>query len=140
MNGVEFLNFAKTLLESNEEAALRTAVSRSYYATFHLVKEALISAGITVSKDPSEHRRLVHYLREGGRTAGISDANRYGDLLNDLRTFRNEADYDLHLTKFNKNTCKLQWKLAETVYETVNSNIESYKKAFVIYARSINEL
>lgn len=141
MNGIDFLNFAKTLHNSADEAARRSSVSRSYYAIYHQMKEILTSIGIHVGREPSEHQRLARYLKEGGKTAGVTgDAGRYGQILEDLREARNEADYDLSLTKFNPMTCQWNWKLAETMYNAIDTNIVKYKKSFTDYAKKINEL
>lgn len=141
MNGVDFLNFAKPLYDSTDEAARRTSVSRSYYASYHQMREVLTSIGIHVSQDPSEHQRLVRYLKEGGKTVGIKDDEGWlGQLLDELRTARNDADYDLSDRKFNARTCKFSWDIADKICRTINSNLGRYKKSFEDYAKKINEL
>jgi len=139
MNGFDFLDFAKSLLSSSNEAARRTSVSRSYYAIYHQMKEILTSLGIPVSRQPSEHQRLVRYLKEGGKNAGIQNASRYGEFFDSLREERNNADYDLSVQKFNERNCKLQWRVAEMIYNIINANLVEYKRSFVNYAKRINE-
>jgi len=141
MNGVDFLNFAKPLYDSTDEAARRTSVSRSYYASYHQMKEILTSIGIHVSREPKEHQRLVRYLKEGGKTVGIKDDGGWlGELLEQLREARNDADYDLSDRKFNARTCKFSWDMADKICRTINSNLDKYRKSFEGYAKKINEL
>ena len=93
------------------------------------------------SQDPSEHQRLVRYLKEGGKTVGIKDDEGWlGQLLDELRTARNDADYDLSDKKFNARTCKFSWDIADKICRTINSNLPKYKKSFEDYAKTIKEL
>ena len=141
MNGIDLLNFAKPLYASTDEVARRTSVSRSYYAIYHQMKEVLTSIGIHVSREPSEHQRLVRYLKEGGKTVGIQgDGGWLGTLLDQLREARNDADYDLSDKKFNPRTCKFSWDMADKICRTINSNLDKYRKSFEGYAKKINEL
>jgi len=141
MNGIDFLNFARSLHSSADEAARRTSVSRSYYAIYHQMKEVLTSIGIYVSTAPSEHQRFVRYLKEGGKTVGIKeDGGWCGETLDQLRTVRNDADYDLSDRKFNDRTCKFNWDMADKIYKLINGNLNDYKKSFEDYAKKINEL
>jgi uncharacterized protein (UPF0332 family) len=117
MTGKDFLDFAKTIHSDDDEATRRSAVSRSYYALFHQVKSIVVSTGIPIKKDASAHIKLVHYLRN----AGIPDARFIGSNLQGLREMRNDADYDLNTTKFNKNTCALQYSLAKTSCDKLDS-------------------
>ncbi|KHE93930.1 MAG: HEPN domain-containing protein [Candidatus Scalindua rubra] len=140
MIGKDFLTFAKTICRNDDEAARRTAVSRSYYALFHEVRSIVISAGIRIEKDASAHMKLVRYLKETGK-GGIDDAKLVGKKLEDLREIRNAADYDLDDTAFNsKNTCALQYALAESSRNKLLSiNNADLKRGLVAYARSVRE-
>jgi uncharacterized protein (UPF0332 family) len=51
MTGRDFLSFSKTLHNSDDEAARRSAVSRAYYALFHQVKEIFIVADIRLKNN-----------------------------------------------------------------------------------------
>lgn len=139
MTGKDFLAFAKTICSDDNEAARRSAVSRSYYALFHQVRSIVVSAGIRVEKDATAHMKLVRYLKETGKD-GIYDVKFVGEKLEDLRVTRNAADYDLDDTNFNKNTCVLQYALAESSCKKLLSiNSSDLKKGLVAYSKRVNE-
>ena len=83
---VQFYELASTLYrdEPGNEAALRTVVSRAYYGAFLAARE---SASIRTTSG-RVHEAVIQHFHTQGR---MKVANRLGD----LRTLRNEADYDL---------------------------------------------
>lgn len=137
MIGRDFLEFANTLHASDNEAARRTSVSRAYYALYHHIREYLISFGIRVTTKPEEHQRMVRYLKN----SGIDEAKYVSEKMNDFREKRNNADYKLSDSSFNKSTCTLYWILAETLFDQLDSiDKRLLKNGLVQYAKSINEL
>jgi len=136
MSGRDFLIFAKTLYTSDDEAARRTSVSRAYYALYHHVRENLILSGIRVTTKPEEHQRMVRYLKN----SGIEDAKFVGEQMNDIREKRNNADYELNDSSFNKNTCALYCSITETLFNQLDSvDKQSLKDGLIQYAKLVNE-
>ncbi|WXG39290.1 MAG: hypothetical protein WED07_00395 [Candidatus Freyarchaeum deiterrae] len=80
---IEFLKPAEKLL-TYDEAKIRTAISRSYYASFLYVREV---AGLGGLKMPRVRREAVRFLY--GRRPFAENT------LHLLRQRRNDADYDL---------------------------------------------
>lgn len=90
----DFLNRANTLVNGTTEGEWRTAVSRAYYAAFHVPRELLIDLNFRVP-----HAERVHgYLWLRLANAGDADVQEAGNRLNALRRERNRSDYDAHLT------------------------------------------
>lgn len=77
------------------EASQRSAVSRAYYAAFHLAVELACSENpqirqLKTKRDPSIHRETNdHFLYSKDMAR-----KKLGSRLNALRTKRNQADYD----------------------------------------------
>lgn len=137
MTGRDFLTFAKTLYALDNEAARRTSVSRAYYALYHHVRERLILSGIPVTTKPEEHQKMARYLKN----SGIDDAKYVGEQMNDIREKRNNADYELNDSSFNKNTCALYCVKAESLFKQLDS-IDKHllREGLIQYAKSVNEL
>jgi uncharacterized protein (UPF0332 family) len=93
MNGRDFLSLARTLTNQGTEPARRTAISRAYYAAFHVARDWLESLGFVFPDSDRSHAYLWLRLQNCGEAA-VEDAGRD---LQDLRSERNVADYDLHL-------------------------------------------
>ena len=99
MQAKQFLLFAEELLKGPPlQAAMRTAVSRAYYAAHHHIKEFVETAGVTIRKSAESHRDVCLHL------AGIGDdeLEGVGNELASLQSDRNEADYDLHSPQFER--------------------------------------
>jgi uncharacterized protein (UPF0332 family) len=91
VNGRDFLLAAKLLLPATLEAAWRSAVSRAYYAAFHVARQLLEDLGFRVPFGERAHAYLWLRLYNGGHP----QIRLAGQRLNDLRTERNRADYEL---------------------------------------------
>ena len=94
MNPERFQALASRLLhkEGKEPDSCRTAISRCYYAAFHVAK-ALLEPHFTFPPDATAHklvRRLLSY-------ADVDEVRRVGQELDNLRELRNDADYRLFL-------------------------------------------
>jgi uncharacterized protein (UPF0332 family) len=92
MDPERFQSLAGRLLhrEGKDPAACRTAISRSYYAAFHVARH-LLEPHFHFPADASAHvkvRRLLSY-------ADHEDLRNVSTELDNLRAARNVADYDL---------------------------------------------
>ena len=90
----DFLKLANTLVNGTTEGEWRTAVSRAYYAAFHVARELLIDLSFVVPRADRAHGYLWLRLANAGQV-DVQDA---GNRLNALRRERNRADYDPHIT------------------------------------------
>lgn len=91
MDGRDFYTLAQQLALRTTEAAWRSAVSRAYYAAFHVARQLMEDLGFTVPRVDRAHGHL--WLRLSN--CGDSQVQHAGANLNDLRRDRNWADYDL---------------------------------------------
>jgi uncharacterized protein (UPF0332 family) len=87
----DLLDLANELCADDREVAWRTSASRAYYAAFHTARELFEQAGFDVPKAERAHSYLWLRLENSGHPDVIES----GIHLKDLRTTRNEADYDL---------------------------------------------
>src|SRR2546425_4064208 len=86
----QYLVLARDLGSRSEEAALRSAISRAYYAAYNTARSFCGNAGISIVDTGNLHKDLWDaFLRKGGRTfASIYDKGQR------LRRKRTKADYD----------------------------------------------
>jgi uncharacterized protein (UPF0332 family) len=90
MNWRDFLVLAARLATGTTEADWRTAVSRAYYAAFHVARRLLTDLSFTVPRADRAHQYLVFRLSN----CGESVVEQAGRDLETLRRLRNRADYD----------------------------------------------
>jgi uncharacterized protein (UPF0332 family) len=90
MNGRDFLPLAQMLVRLGTEPAWRTAVSRAYYAAFHVARDFIEDLGFAVPAAQGAHAYLFLRLQNCGDPA-LANA---GQLLQGLRHERNTADYE----------------------------------------------
>jgi uncharacterized protein (UPF0332 family) len=90
MDPRDFLVLAQQLAAASTEAAWRTAVSRAYYAVFHIARQLLEDLGFRVPLADRAHAYLWLRLSNSGEPNVVQA----GQILNDLRRDRNWADYD----------------------------------------------
>jgi uncharacterized protein (UPF0332 family) len=91
MNGRAFLDVADELVTGAHEAHWRSAVSRAYYATFHLARALLEGCGFGAPRAETAHAYLSLRLSN----CGHPDLSVVGRELAELRRERNRADYDI---------------------------------------------
>lgn len=85
----KYLSLAKDLSASSEEAVLRSAISRAYYAAFNQAKDYCVSQGIYVERSTDSHVVVWNaFLSLGRHLRGVQ---KNGDL---LRAKRVLADYN----------------------------------------------
>jgi uncharacterized protein (UPF0332 family) len=83
----QFLRLAERLVRSSDEAELRSAVSRAYYACFLQARAHLATSRFVQTGSSGDHRLVAAALEDIGA----------GTELGWLRTARNRADYRLDL-------------------------------------------
>lgn len=90
----QYFHLARDLSTRPEEAALRSAISRAYYAAYNVAEIYLTDKGIPKPSTGNSHKDVWDaFLRKGGRTfTSVADK---GDR---LRRKRTQADYDSILT------------------------------------------
>jgi uncharacterized protein (UPF0332 family) len=76
-------------------AECRSAVSRAYYAAFHVAREYLEEIGFALTMSGAGHKALQFALKASGHGAITS----IGAQLDTLYTERLSADYDLHVPR-----------------------------------------
>lgn len=87
----EYLLLARRLAAGSTEAEWRSAISRAYYAVFHLVLRFFEDLGFHVPRADSAHKYLVLRLLN----CKDPQTETAGGFLDDLRHERNVSDYDL---------------------------------------------
>jgi uncharacterized protein (UPF0332 family) len=91
MTARDILDVADALITGSKEAEWRSAVSRAYYAAFHVARQLLLQCGFVVPQGDQAHAYLWLRLANSGHP----DVQIAGNDLNFLRKMRNWADYDL---------------------------------------------
>jgi uncharacterized protein (UPF0332 family) len=91
MDPHDYLEVAWSFLEGDREAEWRSAVSRAYYAAFHVARQLLAQCGFAVPRADQAHAYL--WLRLSN--ASHPDVQNAGAQLSFLRQERNKADYNL---------------------------------------------
>jgi len=116
MQGADFLEVAKDLAKSHSEAALRSAVSRAYYALFNVAAQVLIEWGFVVSQGPGAHGEV----RNRFSNCGIEQVTDFVHSLDELRARRNQADYNMNSKAFDNRThCALLVASAGVAIQTL---------------------
>src|SRR5439155_114820 len=90
MNWRDFLPLANRLATAASEADWRTAMSRAYYAAFHVARHLFSDLNFAVPRADRAHQYLVFRLSNSGE----SSVEQVGRDLETLRRLRNRADYD----------------------------------------------
>jgi uncharacterized protein (UPF0332 family) len=91
MDGRDFLPLAENWARGGQEAEWRSAVSRAYYAAFHVARSLLRQCQFRVPRADQAHAYLAMRLSN----AQHPDVEVAGRSLGALRQVRNRADYDV---------------------------------------------
>jgi hypothetical protein len=83
-------------IAQGNESLLRSAVSRAYYGSFHLVLEFLTTAGVVLPRNATAHVRSCRLLAGCGQPIALEIAG----LVADLHADRIRADYRLDSDRF----------------------------------------
>jgi uncharacterized protein (UPF0332 family) len=94
MDPRDFHQLALRLAQSIDAAELRTAISRSYYATYHVGVALLETMGFRLSRGPAGHGEVRNRLSN----SGDPEVMRVGHQLGSLQSQRIAADYRLDHT------------------------------------------
>ena len=137
MDPRDFLDIAKKLSGGSKAAEYRTAVSRAYYATFHVGADFLKALGCT---GPLGHGDVFKNLSNccDAELAGV------GSELQDLHGKRIIADYRLNNTKNdNSKTTQAVMMQAERMIQALDrcgsgSRRDDIAQALKAYLRKIN--
>jgi uncharacterized protein (UPF0332 family) len=86
----DYLLLATRLTMCSTEADWRTAISRAYYAAFHVARRVFADLHFAVPRADRAHQYLVFRLSNSGESV-VEHAGRN---LETLRRLRNRADYD----------------------------------------------
>ncbi len=112
----ECLEEAKLLLEQSK--VYNGAVSRMYYACFHVAVALLTSNGITAKEHNGVRAMLgLHFVKTGKLSLELS--HHYGQLLN----ARNTGDYDVFQT-FTKEQAAMYYHYSELFIEAVKNLLD----------------
>jgi uncharacterized protein (UPF0332 family) len=119
MRAEDFLDLASELAVADSEAAWRTAISRSYYAAFHVARDFLNNLGFDV---PHSERAHV-FIRSRLDASGQIDIEQAAEDLRELRRYRNQADYDLG-RRLGQSSASAQVIAADKIMQTLNAALE----------------
>jgi uncharacterized protein (UPF0332 family) len=134
MDGRNFLTIADSLLAESSEAAWRSAVSRGYYAAFHVARRLLETLGFRVPRADKAHAYLWYRLSN----AGDSEVQIAGQNLGDFRSRRNFADYDV-ARQLGQTAAVAQVQMAKLIIQVLDNAIIQPTRSTVTDAMQIYE-
>lgn len=106
MNPADFISLAVKLSNSQQEAELRSAVSRAYYGAFNVARELLEDCGIRFPRKELFGADIHRKVRFCCANAGNADAALAANKLDILRGERNYADYDMKTKRLSLSNAK----------------------------------
>lgn len=87
---------ALTIAARGNETRCRTVIGRAYYAAYHALSQAAVTAGYRYTTEnnrpPGSHENLIHWCRSQPAVPALKMAGR---ILADIKTWRVRADYKL---------------------------------------------
>lgn len=115
-NPRKFLDLGKRLLVDHgygeEESRARTAVGRFYYAAFLVALQKLQSEGIPIQDESKIHKEVIDTYMDKGLSS-------IGDLLDQLREMRVDADYHM-MPEIKVGACRRYSSLSERAIELID--------------------
>jgi uncharacterized protein (UPF0332 family) len=109
---IEFLNLARRLSRSTNEAELRSAISRAYYSVFlHAREELVATSAMNATGTGADHALVVRTLRSQNRPEGY--------VFRRLRVARVQADYDLR-APVDSTHAESMVRLTEAIWERLD--------------------
>jgi uncharacterized protein (UPF0332 family) len=127
--GRNFLTLAESWIKGSTEAEWRSAVSRGYYAAFHVAKQFMEDLGFLIPRGDQAHAYL--WLRLSN--SADSQLQLAGSDLNGLRRDRNRADYEVKLTIDHANAF-LQVQAAPRIITIIEATAQGPRRAQVMSA------
>ncbi|OHE20742.1 MAG: hypothetical protein A2X95_10180 [Syntrophobacterales bacterium GWF2_56_9] len=140
MDPRDFLEVAKKLSQGGTAAEYRTAVSRAYYAIYHVSADFLTGLGCTINDGPSGHGDVYRNLSN----CCDSELASVGSQLHDLHGKRIIADYRLNNTKYdNQKTTQAVMMQSERMIQALDRCVSGARrdeiaKAVKEYLRKIS--
>lgn len=137
MNWRDFLSLAARLAAAATEADWRSAVSRAYYAAFHVARRLLADLNFTVPRADRAQQYLVFRLSNCGEAV----VERAGRDLETLRRLRNRADYD-NAPPFTQPQAAAAVRLAEHIIRELDNTRNdpprtTVRDATIVYERDV---
>ncbi len=137
MNWRDFLLLATRLATGTTEADWRTAVSRAYYAAFHVARRLFADLNFTVPRADRAHQYLVFRLSNSGESA----VEQVGRDLETLRRLRNRADYD-EVPALTQAQAAAAVQLAEGIIQVLDAARQEpartrMRDAMIVYERDV---
>jgi uncharacterized protein (UPF0332 family) len=136
MDAKQFQLLASRLVEHGAYPVdFRTAISRSYYAVYHVGLELLNGMGFRIKSNSTAHEEVYWHLNNSGDEDLVKVAAKLGD----LRTKRIHADYRLNRTDVeSKENAKLLVQSAKRIIEILKKCSQSKDKDLI--TKNINNL
>jgi len=130
MDSRQFQFLASRLAEHGAyPAEFRTAISRSYYAVFHLGLDLLGDMGFIIPQNHNAHEEVYRHLNN----SGDQDLVKVATKMSDLRTKRNHADYRLDRSDVeSKENAKMFVQSAERIIETMNRCAQGNNRTLIM--------
>lgn len=136
MTGRDFLSLANQLAAGASAAEWRTAVSRTYYAAFHVARDFFTALRFVVPHEDKAHAYLYHRLNNCGAPVVQNEARQ----LRDMRRWRNLADYDLHVSVAQADANRLiavSEQFIQTLENLTAAEQIQIRDAMIIYERDV---
>ena len=132
MDSHQFLIWAQGRAEHGAyPVEFRSAISRAYYAAFHVGLNVLKEMGFSIYQNASAHELVREYLSNSGDDELAKAAIK----MNDLRTRRNHADYKLNRSDVEKKeNARLHVQQAARLIETIEKRCQSENRGEIIEA------
>jgi uncharacterized protein (UPF0332 family) len=112
-------------------AEFRSAISRAYYAAFHLGLNNLKEMGFPIVQNQQAHGEVYRHLNNSRDRELVIAAS----MMNDLRTKRNHADYELdRLDVEEKKNAKMLVRQAARLIEAIERRCNSESRSQIIDA------
>ncbi len=128
----QFLYLAERLAEHGAyPVEFRSAISRAYYAAFHFGLILLREMGFSIVQNASAHEEVYQHLNYSGDDELAKAASK----MNDLRTRRNHADYELNRSDVErKKNARMLVQQAARLIETIEKRCHSENRSKIIVA------
>ncbi len=127
-----FLYLAQRLAEHGAyPVEFRSAISRAYYAAFHVGLILLRQMGFSIVQNASAHEEVYKHLNNSGDDELAKAASK----MNDLRTKRIHADYELNRFDVEKQkNARMLVQQAARLIETIEKRCNGEKRSQIIEA------
>jgi len=130
MNPKEFQHLALRLAEHGAfPSEFRTAISRAYYAVYHIGINLLKELGFTIANNDQAHKQVYYHFNNSGDSELIEVATK----IDDLRTQRNHADYHLERDDVEKkHNAKTHAHSADRLIKTMEKQCNGENRSQII--------